>query len=338
MTLEHQRLKENGGAISVYQLARGIETKNLLDQLLELHQICFGAYPGVIPSSREFLDWYLKRPGLGRENTLLVLDGEKIVSSLFLTLGEMYWEGDLVPVGIIDTVMNHPQYRQRGLASQLIKWAEEIMQARGCLYGYLYTLANSGPFHLYRRLGYRPVKSVWHLQYRASSSQATPWPEVTSPEMVATFLNRCFAHHNGFVPFHHGYFRWKKIQRPDILPAKILTIEENGICATLTVIRGEITTTTGKETIFYFTDWCGQDLPSQEKILIQALQCLPPQSKVDYLGSEGNQEWQILRKHGFQATLEEVAMLHPLHEEASRRLERAGNPLWYPLIESIVGA
>lgn len=35
------------------------------EQLLNLHQKCFGHYEGVLPFDRPTLSWYLTRPGLG---------------------------------------------------------------------------------------------------------------------------------------------------------------------------------------------------------------------------------------------------------------------------------
>ena len=66
-----------------------------------------------------------------------------MVSSLFLTLSHIYLEGELTPVGIIDTVMTHPDYRRRGLASALLKEAEKIMAEKECRMGYLYTVPES---------------------------------------------------------------------------------------------------------------------------------------------------------------------------------------------------
>ena len=99
----------------MYKLSRGSEVKNIMEELIHLHSLSFGNYPGVLPTSKEFLEWYIERPGLGLENTLLFLDGDKVISSLFLTLSHIYLEGELTPVGIIDIVFTHPAYRRKGL-------------------------------------------------------------------------------------------------------------------------------------------------------------------------------------------------------------------------------
>lgn len=95
-----------------YQVVRASEiTGDPYKELLSLHQISFGQYEGVLPFDEEILHWYLGRPGLGLEHTLVVCHDGAIVSSLFLTLGTFLFVRQLIPAGIIDTVMTHPAHR-----------------------------------------------------------------------------------------------------------------------------------------------------------------------------------------------------------------------------------
>ncbi len=330
--------EKSRGGDEVYERARGNEVEDFLPELLTLHHLSFGTYPGVIPTSEAFLRWYLERPGLGEENTLLFLHEGHIVSSLFLTISAMYWQGGLVPVGIIDTVMIHPDHRKKGLASKLIQWAEEVMRERGCRMSLLYTLSDSPPFHLYRSLGYLPVESVFHLQYLTAHSSPFPFsPRPQPKELIRQFLNASLACFDGFVPLDEDYFAWRKVKRPPMLPAFLFTVQGNGMLSSLTLIQGEITTPTHVETVFYLQDFCGQTRQAKEELLERVLASLPPQSKVDTLCAPSNEEeWHLFLSRGFRPTLEEVALIHPLEGE-KLELPHSRRP-WYPLLESIVGA
>ena len=61
--------------------------------------------------------------------------------------------------GLIDSVITHPQFRRRGIASQLVAQAVQDSQNSGNALTYLYTERESAGERLYRRLGFE----VWGI-------------------------------------------------------------------------------------------------------------------------------------------------------------------------------
>ncbi|MDI3542736.1 MAG: hypothetical protein PWP57_339 [Candidatus Atribacteria bacterium] len=326
----------------MYKLSRGSKVKNIMEELFYLHSLSFGTYPGVLPTSREFLEWYIERPGLGLENILLFLDEGKVISSLFLTLSHIYLEGELTPVGIIDTVMTHPDYRRKGLASALIKEAEKIMEEKGCRMGYLYTVPESPQFYLYQRLGYIDFKRIFHLQREKEDKTFYYWEERQCySQKVREFLNQNLSSYNGFVYLSEEQWIWRKVKRPVCLPTKLISLQDENdhLLATFTITKGEITTDKDSEPIAYLSDWCGINQEAKEKVLVESLRLVGEERKIDCLSSPDNrEEWEILRRYNFRPVIPESAMLHPLDEDIHQKITTIDSRRpWYPLIESIVG-
>lgn len=311
--------------------------KDPYPELLALHRMCFGQYEGVLPFDETILRWYIQRPGLGLEHTFVMLYEDTIVSSLFLTLSNFFFEGNLVPVGIIDTVMTHPAHRGKGLATRLMKEAEAMMRVRNCWFGYLYTIPETKQFHLYKRLGYRDFQRVFHLQGRGQGQEEKAQP--SSTKEVQQFLNETLSRYNGFIPFDAALWKWRKEERPQAIPTRIFVSQDHHgkIQGSITATWGRITTTTGLEEVVYLSDWAGVSKEGKEDVLRIALLALG-NTKVDLLCPVVNtEEWTILEENGFQPTLAESAMLLPLRKEAEILLQEATSKIWYPLIESVVG-
>ncbi|MEN3187036.1 MAG: GNAT family N-acetyltransferase [Atribacterota bacterium] len=306
-------------------------------ELLALHRLCFGQYQGVLPFDESILRWYIQRPGLGLEHTLVMLHGDTIISSLFLTLSAFVVEGTLLPVGIIDTVMTHPLYRGKGLATKLMQEAEAMMRACDCWFGYLYTVPETRQFGLYQNLGYRDFQRVFHLEKegQAPKIEVTPFPQ----EEVRQFLNETLVRYNGFIPFDEALWKWRKVERPAGIPAQVFVHRDSRgkIQGTITLAWGKIVTATGEEEVVYLSDWAGVSKEGKERLLHVALSAAG-NAKVDLLCPVSNlEEWAILQENGFQPTLAESAMLFPLRKEAQTVLQKALSKNWYPLIESVVG-
>ncbi|NSW75950.1 MAG: GNAT family N-acetyltransferase [Candidatus Atribacteria bacterium] len=311
--------------------------KDPYPELLALHRIAFGQYEGVLPFDEEILRWYIRRPGLGLAHTLVVLYEDTIVSSLFLTVSAFLFEGNLIPVGIIDTVMTHPNHRGKGLATRLMKEAEAMMRSQGCWFGYLYTIPETKQFRLYQNLGYRDFQRVFHLQGRGRARR----DEMGSPptEEVRQFLNETLAGSNGFILFDEALWAWRKRERPEQIPARIFVSRDSRgrIQGTITASWGQITTTTGKEEVVFLSDWAGIGKEGKANALHMALSSVG-NIKIDLLCPVVNrEEWAILQENGFQPTLAESAMLFPLQQEAEALLQEGTSRSWYPLIESVVG-
>lgn len=279
---------------------------------------------------------------MGLKNTLVVLHNDAIVSSLFLTLIAFYFEGNLIPVGIVDTVMTHPAHRGRGLATMLLREAESIMRTHRCWFGYLYTIPDTNQFRLYQKLGYRDFKRVFHLQREGCFLQQKRFVSSVSSEEnseeVRCFLNETLRSYNGFLPFDGQLWKWRKENRPKAIPADVVTFRDSqGIQGTLTVTLGKIVTSSGDEEVAFLSDWAGLSIEGKENVLRRIISHLRD-VKIDILCPVDNlEEWQILRKHGFSPYLAESAMLLPLCDKAEDLLLKASSRPWYPLIESVVG-
>ncbi len=321
-----------------YCLLRASEvTDDPYKELLSLHRVCFGQYQGVLPFDEAILRWYVQRPGLSLKNTLVICHEEHIVSSLFLTLSAFFFEKTLIPVGIIDTVMTHPNHRGRGLATKLMHEAEALMRAEGCWFGYLYTIPETNQFRLYQKLGYRDFQRVFHLQGKGRNQGKETASAPT--EDVQQFLNEILANYNGFIPFDEALWAWRKKERPATIPTRIFVSQDSRgkIQGAITATWGKITTATGKEDVVFLSDWAGIGKEGKEKVLRAALSSVG-KAKIDLLCPVVNrEEWTILQKNGFQPTLAESAMLSPLRKEAEVFLREGTSQSWYPLIESVVG-
>ncbi|HSV31869.1 MAG TPA: GNAT family N-acetyltransferase [Atribacteraceae bacterium] len=323
-----------------FELLQADSLPDALSQLLELHRLCFSHYVGVLPSERMFLEWYLKRPGSGPGNVFVFKEGDTLISAVFLTLTRFRLGNDWYPVGIIDTVMTHPDYRNRGLASQLMAHAETVMRRVGCRFGYLYTILSTSQFTLYEKLGYRDHKRVFHLlkQSTLDSPPSRVLP-LAKPESLRPFLNRILETDNGFVPLDDAMWTWRKLVRPPSLPAYLFTTGEKELRGTLTVSLGKVTTGLGDWTkAAYLSDWAGLSPEDLASVLHLALTAIPPEVTIDTLCPIDNQaEWDILRRNGFEAATAESAMLFPLDPEAEELMKKNRPGRWYPLIESVVG-
>ncbi len=312
-----------------------------LSRLLELHRLCFSDYVGVLPSEQSFLEWYLKRPGGGEGNVFVFRNGDSVISALFLTLSHFRLGDDYLPVGIIDTVMTHPDYRKRGLASRLMEEAEKFMREKGCRFGYLYTIPGTSQFGLYQKLGYRDHKRVFHLLNNVSRQAPGSFPvDAFRLEEARIFLNRFFEEYNGFIPFEDPMWKWRKIIRPPMLPIHILNYGKTAIQSSITVSMAQVTTGKGDwvEAAF-LSDWAGISPSDLEMVLRSALSIVPGGTVCDILCPVDNiEEWDILVNNGFQKATEESAMLYPLDEGARILLGNNREGKWYPLIESVVGA
>ena len=101
-----------------------IEDKpRLLRDLSILEGLTFSQYDAVVAATPSFMAWYTARPGMNPGLCQAVLCGEKLVSSLFVTVARMRLAGEMVVCGIVDTVMTHPAYRRRGLARGMLERA-----------------------------------------------------------------------------------------------------------------------------------------------------------------------------------------------------------------------
>jgi predicted N-acetyltransferase YhbS len=93
-------------------------------------------------------------PLLGNEDTLLAVEGGRIVSALQVFTRTIRLRGQPVALGGIGSVATHPEHEGRGLASELLRRAIRTMGARGMAISLLFTARPA----FYRRLGWVDVR------------------------------------------------------------------------------------------------------------------------------------------------------------------------------------
>jgi len=115
-------------------------------------------------------DW--NRPGFSlEEDTLLVLDGERIAAYA------AFAKRDYVVAYV------HPEYRRRGLGSELLAWSErratEVLAPGETLrLGQVVTADHAGARSLLERAGYEPVRTYWRMEMALEGPPPPPaWPE-----------------------------------------------------------------------------------------------------------------------------------------------------------------
>ncbi len=320
--------------------ARGKAVPNLVDQLIELHHLCFGKTVGTIPFSREYLQWFLSRPGLGCNHVFAMVKNRRLISSLFLTRIRIILNGYPVDAGIIDSLMTHPDYRQQGLASATLACAQKVSREEGCAFSLLYTLPRDPQFSFYLKKGYFEYARLLHMLRDEGNECPEPCPPFAfSHDMLRIFLNRRFKLTNGFIPLTPRQWAWRKCRRPSSVPARIFSVGDSRLQATLTAAITDIVLSDGLGTTCFISDWAATEKHAAEEVIRLALSETPSKIKVDVpVCSLDYEKQEILKRLGFFSVAEDVLMIYPLHEKALSLLRSQCNRPWYTLLESTIGA
>jgi len=126
--------------------------KGQLDELIDAQNAIFADYVAPMRSSREFFIDFLQSVGGGMENVIVAMDAGRIVGYVNPVIdGHEAWIGG---VGVV------PAYRSHGIGSRLMLEAERLSGRRGAKVSTLEVIeANHRAHDLYRRLGYRDVRT-----------------------------------------------------------------------------------------------------------------------------------------------------------------------------------
>jgi ribosomal protein S18 acetylase RimI-like enzyme len=321
----------------MYEVRPHVAVPDLARQAYELTRLAFSSYEGVLKPSAAHTAWYLHRPGMDRKLSRAALHGRRMVASLYVTVAMVRLGGQLVRTGVIDTVMTHPDHRRRGLARRLLGEAIEAMRAHGLAVSLLYTVPGSGPYELYRSLGFRPHVEVAYLRRPplAGPQRRQPAAPVRRAELVA-FLNTCFEAHDGYVPLDDDLWRWRREERPAECPALTSTVERDGTLA------GSVTFCTGAivgigSPCYVLSDLAIAPGVDASETLAALLAAAPGNAPVLALVATGDcREMRALEAAGFARTGSEVAMVLPLSEEGERAVAQPAKR-WYVLVESVIG-
>ncbi len=319
---------------------------DLAAQVYGLTRLAFGTYEGVLVPSEAHRRWYVQRPGMDRDLSRAAVCNGHLVSSLFITTTRMRLGDDLLRVGIVDTVMTHPEHRRRGLARTLLNQALAGMTAARIDAALLYTVRDSMPYRLYQSARFLPHMPVRYMEGAGTPDNASSLVVRTAgsgqADALRLFLNHCYAHHDGFVPYDQSLWHWHKVARPESLPARLLVAESQGdIIGTATVCSAPIVTRDGAKEAYTITDLAAASTSDIPSLLGTVLATLPGDASVRMLVASVDRPvntW--LQGNGFAPTATEVAMVRPISAAGRRALENAAaNPAapWYVLVESIVG-
>jgi ribosomal protein S18 acetylase RimI-like enzyme len=121
-----------------------------------------GAAPATLDAmTRSFTLWLKPRLEDGRYFGHLVEDGAAIIAGIGIMLVD--WPPhSLHPEssqrGYLLNLYVEPEYRGRGIATDLTKLAESDLQARGVIYAILHASAKGRP--IYRKLGWTPTSEM----------------------------------------------------------------------------------------------------------------------------------------------------------------------------------
>jgi len=328
---------------SPYDIVPHSRLHSLAEQIYDLAALAFGTYPGVLVPSRAHRDWYVRRPGMDASLSRAALCGDRLVASLFVTVAPVRLGGGVEPVGIVDTVMTHPEHRRRGLARRLLTEAIAGMRFRGLAASLLYTVDGSMPYRFYRGLGYRPYAPVRYCRRPGIPRGAVPDSGLRpmrpgEDDAVRDLLNAAYARHEGYVPLDVPLWRWRKVERPPELAATVWVLEgADGLLGSVTTCRAPIVTDSGSASACVLSDLVPAPAVDPGAVLPRLLGAAPAHLEARMLAASGGGGLErALSSAGWAPEATEVAMVLPLCREADRWLSEPPR-LWYPLVESIIG-
>jgi GNAT superfamily N-acetyltransferase len=355
-----------------YILTPHADVHDLPAQALRLASAAFAGYAGVTLPTPGKVNWYLARPRMRRDLSMgaLTTSGE-LVSSVYITLEGVRLAGELAPVALVDTVMTDPAHRQRSLARRALLAALEASRAAGADAALLFTVPDSMPYRLYESLGFRVAAQIRVLavgtQWAAGGQRLAEGQQagcegasnlssvrLAAPDDVAAltaFWNHAFGAHDGYVPLDAPLWRWRREQRPPVLPSETWLAPASGplgaavnhceatVMGAVTrgaVTRGAATRGAATRTIV-LTDlaWLpGEAGLAHARALLASL---PPEAEARALAPESDVALcGLLAAMGFAEGGREAAMCKPLTPRGERLLSDLRAP-WYALPESVIG-
>ncbi len=323
-----------------YQLVSHAGVPDLPQQALDLATSAFAGYVGVTLPTAGKVNWYLARPRMRRDLSQGVLTAEgELVSSVYITLEQVRLAGALRPVALVDTVMTAPAHRQQGLARLTLEAALAAARDAGAVAALLFTVPDSMPYIFYQTLGFRPVVSIRVMARESSevsSPAAAPIALCADAAPLTAFWNRAYAGHDGYVPVDGALWRWRREQRPQVLPAETWVAPEVGaVCAAVNYCTAPVIGAASLTLVL--TDLAWTDDASGRQAARALLAGVPAGAEARLLAAENDTALLVLlEKAGFSEIGREAAMLAPLAPQADALLSTLRAP-WYPLAESVIG-
>ncbi len=118
------------------------------------------------PKDTAFFDWYIKK--MSAKQNILVFEKDGEVASM---LDRLPFEmNNLGKVTYIFGACTHPDYRKKGLMSELISYSEKLDKEHGIAASVLIP-QNSELFHFYENLGYKPLINRYQKKYTLGNAK-----------------------------------------------------------------------------------------------------------------------------------------------------------------------
>ena len=329
-----------------------LKTRSLEQIALDLNELgdaCMQNYDGVIATTPAFRRWFMSRPGMSPDSRFVIIDDERIVSSLLVTVLEIQFGDGIMKAGAIDAVATYPEYRRRGLARELFNHALSFMEQEQLDLSFLYTVPDSIPYSFYESAGYGEIARVKYLRLenpedvegQIQLDKEIGRLSIEDDAATPAILNSHFAGHWGFPPISPDLWRWRRIDRPNDFPVDVYSrqfVSSPSAEPDLVFALGQapIRKEGSRQTMTMLNDVSavgGLDVLTVEAMLQQA----PKGAPVITLCPENHEtEIEAYSSAGFQETGLEACLVKALASRAERAASE--NPeKWYVITESVVG-
>ncbi|MEW6356743.1 MAG: GNAT family N-acetyltransferase [Planctomycetota bacterium] len=338
-----------------YEVKTHAAIGDVLHDIISLARVSFAQYEGVIAVDEEFMRWYLSRPGMSSEHCFAGVHKGRIVSNALVTTSRVQFGGKALDVGMVDTVMTHPDHRRKGLARKVLTAALDFMRGSDLDASQLYTGADSMPQRLYESLGYREYTRVrYYIQHEQQrfnllaarshngEHRQAPGPvracKPTDVSALRRFLDQWFKNHDGYMPLDDDLWVWRRERRPKTLPAAtyVLTDEAGEIQATATLASAPLLAARKTEIMTGILDFAASE--DVARAFFGHIAAIAPigGSLVVASGVVNESLNRLCESCGFTCMALEVAMVKPFSEKAKSAL--AAEPArWYTATESLIG-
>ncbi|NOZ23142.1 MAG: GNAT family N-acetyltransferase [Planctomycetes bacterium] len=341
--------------MSGYEIKTHAEIGDVLQGVIELARTSFAEYEGVIAVDEAFMRWYLTRPGMRPEHCFAAVHAGHIVSNAFVTITKVQFGGEVLDVGMVDTVMTHPEHRRKGLARKVLTAALDFMRTHDLDASQLYTGADSMPQRFYESLGYREYTRVRY--YIQDMQQRLNLLAVRSPNRESArptgavracksddvpglrrFLAQSFQDCDGYLPLNDDLWAWRRERRPNSLPTAmyVLTDDHSEIRGTATLASAPLITDGGTEMMTGILDFAAAE-ETANAFFERIVSIAPSKGALVATSGVANEPFNgLCESCGFTCMALEVAMVNPFSDRA--RSAVASEPAqWYTATESLIG-